>query len=167
MSAPLTSGFKPIRRDQLYQEREHDAYRPAKKPVEPSVCPDCGAVFRDGRWQWTAPPPGAHEVVCAACQRIRDHFPAGFVQLDGGFVGGHRAELMALLRHHEAKEKAEHPLVRMMDVEDQDGGVLLTTTDIHLARDLGEAVHRAYRGELEFHYNEGEKLLRVHWRRDA
>lgn len=37
--------------------------------------------------------------------------------------------------------------------------------DEHLARNIGEAVHSAYRGELEYHYNKEENLLRVHWAR--
>jgi hypothetical protein len=30
---------------------------------------------------------------------------------------------------------------------------------------LGEAVRRAYRGKLEFHYSRDQNLLRVHWAR--
>jgi len=50
-----------------------------------------------------------------------------------------------------------------MAVDEQDDSVLVTTTDIHLARGIGEALHHAYQGELEFHYNPEENLLRVHW----
>jgi hypothetical protein len=39
----------------------------------------------------------------------------------------------------------------------------VTTTDIHLARGMGEALHRAYQGELEYHYNPEQNLLRVIW----
>jgi hypothetical protein len=52
-----------------------------------------------------------------------------------------------------------------MAIDDQDDGVLVTTTDVHLARDLADALHHAYQGELEFHYNEAEKRLRAHWQR--
>ena len=165
-SRSAAAGFNPIRGDHhLLQEREHDSYKPAHKPAEPAVCPDCGAVYHAGRWQWKERPGGAHEVVCSACQRIRDGFPAGYVHVGGPFLAAHRDELTALLQHHEAKAKAEHPLVRIMGVEEEGDGMMITTTDIHLARDLGEALHHAYQGELEFHYNESEKLLRVHWRR--
>jgi hypothetical protein len=41
----------------------------------------------------------------------------------------------------------------------------VTTTDIHLARGIGDALHSAYKGELEYHYNKEENLLRVEWRR--
>jgi len=48
---------------------------------------------------------------------------------------------------------AEHPLKRIMAVEEKDGAMLVTTTDIHLARGIGEALHHAYQGELQYHYN--------------
>jgi hypothetical protein len=53
-----------------------------------------------------------------------------------------------------------------MAIEDQDdGSVLVTTTDSHLARDIGEALEHAHKGELEFHYNDADNLLRVFWQR--
>ncbi len=163
------AGFQSIPSNQLhhqiFQEHEHDTYKLQHKLSEPSVCPDCGAVFHAGRWQWGARPSGAAEVVCAACHRVRDHFPAGFVHIGGQFFRDHRDDLTALIRHHEERSKAEHPLKRIIAVEDTEDGVLVTTTDIHLAREIGEALHHAYQGELEFHYNDAEKLLRVHWQR--
>ena len=33
------------------------------------------------------------------------------------------------------------------------------------ARGIGEAIHHAYQGDLEFHYNPAENLLRVNWSR--
>lgn len=161
-------GYHPIRRDQLREEREHDTYKRQQKPPEPAVCPDCGAIFHAGRWQWGDRPDGAEAVRCPACQRIQDRFPAGFVHLGGPFLATHRAEILGLIRHHEARAEAEHPLQRIIAIEDDgsgEAGLLVTTTDIHLARDLGEALHHAYHGELAFHYNEAENLLRVHWRR--
>ena len=50
-----------------------------------------------------------------------------------------------------------------MAVEEKDGTALVTTTDIHLARSLGDALHHAYQGELEYHYNLEQNLLRVNW----
>ena len=63
----------------------------------------------------------------------------------------------------QAKEKASHPLQRIMDIEKTAHGTMITTTDIHLARGIGDALHHAYRGELEFHYNPEQNLLRVTW----
>jgi NMD protein affecting ribosome stability and mRNA decay len=158
-------GFSPVRRDRLVQETRHDPYQAKMKLHEPTVCPDCGAVFHDGHWQWMERPAGAHEERCPACQRVHEEYPAGFVRIQGGFFGQHRDELLHCVRNEETREKAEHPLKRIMQIEEQDGGVLVTTTDIHLARGIGEALHHAYQGTLEYHYNERENLLRVLWER--
>lgn len=159
------AGFQPVRRDRLLQENRHDPYQARHKLPEPTVCPDCGAVFHGGRWQWLARPAGAHEASCPACQRSRDRMPAGYVSVSGDFFDSHRDELLHLVRNEEARAKAEHPLKRILDIADENGGALVTTTDIHLARGIGEALHHAYQGELEYHYNEQENLLRVAWQR--
>lgn len=159
------AGFKRVRRDDIFEERTHDPYHPRGKLAEPAVCSECGAVYHDGRWRWGQPPEEPHEVLCPACARIRDHQPAGYLFIDGPFFAEHREELMGLLSHQEARQKDGHPLQRIMAVEENGNQVTITTTDIHLARDLGTALHSAYQGELEFHYNLDEYLLRVHWNR--
>jgi hypothetical protein len=87
------------------------------------------------------------------------------VTFKGEFIGAHRDEILHLVRNREAAEKAEHPLQRIMAIEDAGGDVLVTTTDTHLARSIAEAVQSAYKGELDFHYNREENLLRATWSR--
>jgi len=160
----ISGGFHKIKRhDGLFQERVHDAYKAKAKLPEPTVCPQCGAVFHGGHWQWRAVPAGAHKETCPACHRIHDHFPAGFLTMKGEFLHSHRTEIMNLVRNQEKHEQAEHPLKRIMAVEEKNGAILVTTTDIHLARGIGEALHHAYQGELEYHYNPEQNLLRVSW----
>ena len=157
-------GFRQIQRhDALFQERVHDAYKAKGKLPEPTVCPQCGAVFHEGRWQWRPAPANAHKETCPACHRIHDHYPAGFLTMTGEFFHAHRDEIMHLVHNHEHHEREEHPLKRIMAVEEKDGATLVTTTDIHLARGIGEALHHAYQGELQFHYNPEQNLLRVNW----
>lgn len=154
------------RQDRLLRELIHDPYHAKKKPTEPTVCAECGAVYHDGRWQWREAPPGAHREFCPACQRVHDHCPAGFLTLQGGFLAAHRDEILGLLHNIEESHKAEHALKRLIALEDQaDGSLLATFTDPGLARATGEALHSAYQGELDFAYQEDEYLLRVFWRR--
>ena len=160
----ISGGFRRIKRhDGIFKEYVHDAYKAKGKLPEPTVCMQCGAVFHAGRWQWNPAPSNAHRDICPACHRIRDHYPAGFLTIKGEFFSAHRDEIMHLVHNHELHERAEHPLKRIMAVEEKDGATLVTTTDIHLARGLGEALHHAYQGELEFHYNPEQNLLRVSW----
>jgi hypothetical protein len=42
---------------------------------------------------------------------------------------------------------------------------MITTTDSHLARGIGEAVRRAYQGKLTIQYGPDENLARVTWTR--
>ncbi|HET7060913.1 MAG TPA: BCAM0308 family protein [Nitrosospira sp.] len=159
-------GFHRIKRlDEMLQERVHDPYRARSKPKEPSTCPRCGAVFHDGRWEWREAPEGAHQEMCPACHRINDQYPAGFLTLKGQFFATHREEILHLARNVEKRERTEHPLNRIIAIEEEDDGMLLTTTDIHLVRGIGEAIHDAYQGDLDFHYNPDEYLLRVAWER--
>lgn len=159
-------GFRLIaRHDGIFEEQVHDTYQTKGKLPEPTVCPKCSAVFHKGRWQWLGVPANAHQHNCPACQRILEHQPAGFVTLAGEFFVTHRDEIVSLIHNVEKKEKTEHPLKRIMATEEEDNGVLITTTDIHLARGIGEAIHHAFQGDLEFHYNPAENLLRVNWSR--
>lgn len=153
------------RQEQLLQEVVHDTYKSKRKLPEPTRCKDCGAVWRRGRWSWGAAPAGAHSARCPACKRIRDRFPAGFVSLQGEFFDAHRAEILGRVRRCEAAEKRGHPLERIMDIEADGGGVVVTTTGPHLARRIGDALQHAYKGELDSRYLKADKLLRVTWRR--
>jgi hypothetical protein len=154
------------RRDRLIRENIHDPYKTRLKLREPTVCPQCGAVFHEGRWHWAPRPSPAHKELCQACHRINDHCSAGELTITGDFAMRHKDEILHLARHQEEQEKAEHPLHRIMDIAEQDGAVVVRTTDIHLPRRIGEALHHAYRGELEFHYAEEAYFIRVRWTRD-
>jgi hypothetical protein len=144
-----------------------DPYQRQQKLEEGTVCPQCGAVFHEGRWQWAARPKTAEQELCPACRRINDKFPAGIVTLRGAFVRQHKAEILRLARHQEEAEKKEHPLNRIMSVEEDADGITINTTDIHLPRRIGETVKRTYRGELDAKFEEEGYFVRVDWSRAA
>jgi hypothetical protein len=161
-----TSALKSVspRTNRLLREHIHDPYKTRSKRREPAVCPVCRAVFRGGRWQWAATwPAEAHEEICQACRRIKDNYPGGLVTLTGGAMFRNKTEILNLVRHVEQLEMAEHPLHRLMTIEERADTVRISTTDIHLARRLGEAIHHAHKGTLAWHYNAESCFVRVNW----
>lgn len=147
-----------------FKDERHDPYRERVKPPEPARCPGCGSVFAKGRWSWQSAP-DAPEVLCPACRRIEASYPAGVLSVGGGFFTDHRDEVLNLIRNVEQTERAEHPLERLMAITDEDGTTLVTTTGVHLARRIGDALTRAYQGNLTVQYAESEHFVRVVWMR--
>lgn len=165
-----TSHLPRDNKDRSVRPRKHDLYKTKGKLQEPSVCRECKAVYQKGRWTWAPVPAKSQDLVCPACERIRDGAPSGMLLLTGEFVTSHRDEILGLARNEEARVKAEHPLARIIKIEDQTEapkGVAITTTDPHLARRIGEALHHAHHGTFTCRYEEHEDLLRANWQSEA
>jgi NMD protein affecting ribosome stability and mRNA decay len=157
---------QPKRFDRQLADEHNDPYRPKKKLPQPTVCPQCGIVFDEGRWQAMARPAGTvHEHLCPACHRINDRYPAGYVTLKGDFADKHRGEIMKLVRNTEERERGEHALQRIMEISEDGPEIAVTTTDVHLARRIGEAISRAYEGNLDIAYGPEDYVVRVTWSR--
>ena len=151
------------RRDKLIVERDSDPYQTAEKLPDPSACTECRAMYRAGRWTWGDPPADAKRVVCPACRRAKDGYPAGILTIEGEFLAGHRTEVIGLVRNVEERESKTHPLKRIIGVDDSAEGLTVTTADAGLARNIGDALHSAYEGELDYRYPGDGGVLRVHW----
>lgn len=149
------------RRDRLALQKRDDALQPRQKWAEPTVCSQCRAVYSSGRWTWKDVPPQAHSVVCPACLRTQEDYPAGIVEISGPFFEEHKQEILNLVRNTEEAEKKEHPLERIIKTKDEGEGTVVTTTGVHLARRIGEALRRSYQGEYELEYLEDERFVRV------
>lgn len=153
------------RQDRLLKEKRHDTYKERGKWPEPTLCKECGALFINGRWSWGKAPTEANGTICPACRRASDNLPAGYIELKGAFFQEHYDEILNLTRNIEQQEKNERPLERIMAIIDEKDHTLVTTTGIHIARRIGEALSRSYNGDLSFQYAEGEQNIRVYWQR--
>lgn len=58
--------------------------------------------------------------------------------LHGDIVRQHKDQVLGLARNEEAAEKGEHPLNRIIGIEETDEGLVISTTDIHLPRRIGK-----------------------------
>ena len=145
--------------------RRGDPYAPKGKLAEPAVCRTCGLEYRRGRWVRPRGTSQAKPVLCPACQRVADRYPAGVVKLSGPYLREHREEIESLIRHVEQREQRSHPLKRVMAIRAVRGGLEVTTTDAKLAQGIGVAVRRAHHGELESDWSGVENVMRVRWSR--
>jgi hypothetical protein len=144
------------------RDRLLDPYFSRYKPPEPASCPHCGAHFDKGRWQWGWVPEGAQPHLCPACRRIQDKLPAGVITLHH-VPQQLKDQIIGLVRNEEAAEKTEHPLNRIIAVDDAEDKVVVRTTDIHLPRRIGEALKRTYHGTLDMNFDDDGYLARVDW----
>ncbi len=155
------------RLDRMIQEYIHDPYFLRGKYRDPSVCAKCGVVFQDGKFEWLdARPQHADVMVCPACRRIDDDYEGGHVLLEGSFLEMHKNDILNTIKNAEASEKRSRPLERIMGVAVGDQKIEVKTTYEHVARRIGAAVRRAYKGDLKLQYLDSEKFVRVHWKRD-
>lgn len=164
---PRPDPSRQPRRDRMAEAHVTDPYRARGKWPEPTVCPECGAIFHGGRWQWGTPADDPEKHLCPACQRVRDRLPAGQLMLGGEFFRAHRDEILHLVRNAESEARSEHPLERIMDVTHEANQTVVTFTDAHLTHGIGKALHHAYQGELGSQYTDEGDLLRVSWHRRA
>ena len=149
------------------QEEVHDPYRTPRKARSPARCSDCGATYRKGRWTWErlVPAPPA-SLVCPACRRIRDRFPAGEITLGGDFFVAHADEALNLIRNVAEAEHGAHPLQKVIAITRKGGKAIVTTTDLHIARRIAHALESSWGGKLATHYDEGGYFIRVNWERN-
>jgi hypothetical protein len=152
------------RRDKQPQPHTGDSYRAPLRVQSGTGCRECGAVYDNGRWMWCATTRRTSQLVCPACRRILEHAPAAELWLQGGgYLDAHRDEVLALLHHQEQGERERHALERLMRIDEQAGGMRVTTTGTHLLRRIGAALLRTHHGRLSIEYRDGDGLLRARW----
>ena len=151
-------------RERNFDDGRHDLYQSRRTYKEPTVCARCGDVYERGGWRWGDAPTHAQLEISPACAHSRDKLPAGFITVPGKFFDTHRPELLQLARHAAGQEAAEHPLHRIMHIAETPAGAVITCV-IHSARRIGEALKRAYHGDLNIRFGEDEYSMHVDWRR--
>jgi len=151
----------------LLREQIHDPYRSREKLQEATRCPQCGIRYRNGRWTWPKTQTSAFKShLCPACRRTNEHCPAGELVISGSFAAAHREEILGRVRHVEEAERNQHPLHRIMAIEQRGAKTVVTTTDIHLPHCIGHALKDAWGGTLRTQYDLEGYFTRVRWQRN-
>lgn len=178
-----TAASQPRRPRRIHDEA-YDPFARRAKAGEPTQCPGCGAARARGRWAWppAATAPAARSggstrrsraagvtknAMCPACQRIATGYPAAVVVGTGDFPPARRREILALVRHVEERDCAEHPLKRTFGIEASRDGLRVPTTDRRLAKSIAQALQGAFGGKLAMRAAEAPGLAQWTWRHEA
>jgi hypothetical protein len=138
------------------------------------VCPRCGAVYDGHRW---IPEPDAelerllakkaHETrLCPGDLRLERRQVEGVVTLRGLFMKPHIDEIKNLIKRVARDGRKRNVAARVFDITEDEGSLVIETTDEHLAERMGKEVEKAFKGKLEIKWQEKDAFARVVWQRD-
>jgi hypothetical protein len=137
----------------------------------PAVCARCHAFIETDHWRYdphhaaALRAAGVRETLCPGCTRLERRIYEGEVTIrhDWSVVG--KDEVLHLARHQEAQARGTNPTARIALSEDRGDSLYLLTTNRFLARRIGIALHKAYRGALKVDDLPRERFTRVRWER--
>lgn len=91
--------------------------------------------------------------------------PHGYLHVAGHFAAAHRPDIQGMLNREAQRAHRNSPVSRIIATDvDGSGGLLVSTTTEHLAHRLGQALCRAFGGELHHGFGHKNKLAFVWWR---
>lgn len=151
---------------------ETDPYLPKAASRETAICPGCHAISTRKRWRLDEAAyvkllrmGTARQMFCPACKKIRDSYPSGQVTLKGPFLTWHLDEILRIIANEEKRARQKNPLERIMSLSEEDGRLVITTTDEKLAQRIGRELCKAYGGTVTYRWSHNDKFLRVQWER--
>jgi len=144
-------------------------YHEDRKYPEPTECPRCHLIYRNGRWQQAGEATNlqrkAHSSHCPACRREIDRLPSGLLYLSGTYLDQHREEILNIASNQSQSAAQQRPLQRIMWIEKGTDNTEIATTDSHLATRIGKAIEAACKGSLVIKHAHETQLVRVYWER--
>lgn len=149
-----------------------DPYQPRLDPGEVAACSECQALYQRRHWFFDhdayireTMQPTTRMVLCPACQKIRDRYAEGQVTLQpSAFLSAHKDEVVRLIRNEEERAKGVNPLERIVEIKEEDGGLVVTTTNEKLAQRIGRTLKSTFQGHTTYQWSD-PKFLFVEWRR--
>jgi len=159
-----------------------DPYSMKQAPKGLLECPECCAVFYRKRWSFpeipssptrksTGPEPRKatkqilvpQSYLCPACQKLRDRYAEGFLNIQWPNWGAHKAEVLGLIHNEEHQAARNNPLERVMTIRTRPDGADIETTTEHFAQRIGKHLDRAFKGSIKYTWSHKDKCVRVEW----
>ena len=132
----------------------------------------CKTVYQDQHWALDPKAyrdletgPKVNWISCPACQKIAAGYAEGIVTLSGSYLWKHEDEIKRILKNEEHKAIAKNPFERIIRRHQEDGKLVIETTEKKLAEHLGRVLHKSHQGELNISWSGDPDICRVSWER--
>ncbi len=136
------------------------------------ICQGCGNIYFDKEWfskdnflKHHALQGEIRYTNCPACKSTKSNSPTGIIKLSGNFLLVHKKEIINLIKSVERRLCKNNPLDRIIDVKENNGQAIITTTSKELAIAIGKDIKRAFKGDLKIKWTKDEDLVRIGWER--
>lgn len=134
------------------------------------ICRTCDAVSNIKRWE-TAPilhaiyakDKSVEKALCPGCQRAKDKYIDGIVELNGEVVAKKAKDIKGLIDNILSYARSDDPVHNIVSMKGVGNKLTINTTSVWLAETIGKAIRRQYKGHLEIHFARGEEFVRVYW----
>lgn len=155
-----------VKLPQQGREAEHEEFgREHKGPIE---CPRCRNVHFKKMWHTPGSSPKhaegevaapAREELCPACKMVKEHLFEGELFVEG-VPAEHKTELLNLV-HNVGKHATEiDPQHRIIDIEETDKGLRVTTTENQLADRLAKKIQETFKA-VDVHLSHSKEPYEV------
>jgi hypothetical protein len=152
--------------------RSTDVYLHKEGTKEVAVCTACRSFYMNKRWHLKEDAVtkqggkiARSDVLCPACQRMRDDNPAGIATFSGNYLVEHEDDILNTIKNVEVKARAKNALARIMEIGQEKNVLTVRTTDEKLAEKLGKEIYKAHSGRLALQWSREESFVRVNWNR--
>lgn len=137
------------------------------------LCKKCSVHLVKKRWQWNSQffeenknNPEVEITLCPGCQRLEAKRIDGIVELKSPLLLEHKTDVLNLIKNEETKSKLENPANRIFPVENEGEKIIIKTTSVWLARQIGRKFKKAYHGKLTIKPSLRQPFVRVYWERE-
>jgi hypothetical protein len=157
-------------------DHQAGAHRPPRQGHGPRVCEHCGNAYVKGRWIARRDEPvramslralaSPEMTLCPACRmETLDQF-GGEVRISGAFYAEHRPEVVRLVQNEAKRAAVDNPLARILLIKERTpASLIVRTTTEHLAKRLGQALKKAFDGDVHYGFAHENKFAHVTWSR--
>jgi hypothetical protein len=159
----LTRGFTRTK-------KRHPVEGALRRPLEPSVCERCGAVFSRRLWRSDRKITGAlleraQWTCCPACTQTAQQIGFGRIVIRGTYALAHEGEIRRRLANVASRAAHTQPERRISVIDRHDDMIEVVTTSQKLAHRIVHELKKLFRGRASYAWSDNGTLFAT-WERE-